>query len=165
MQKNDFTGIWYLNGSCNSFGQFEILDDIEEYRRIYEKWLRGEDYENLGNLTKAEGLLLEINADGTFTESKTGDPQIEWFDEEGISESRITPFNGIYKIFDERAFLTLETPSTLSDTDDSERIRYDDGDTKVCDSLRVIDEDLIRTVSVITDELYTTRVLMRYLKS
>ncbi len=165
MQNHNFIGIWQLDGSFNSFGQFEILEDIEEYRRIYEQWLRGEDYENLENLTKADGLRLEINADGTFTETKTSDPQIEWFDEEGVSESRITPFDGIYKIFDERAFLTLETPSTLSDTDDAERIRYDDGDTKICDSLRLIDEYLIRTVSVITDELYTTRVLMRYLKS
>ncbi len=165
MQNNNFTGIWNLDGFFNSCGQFEILEDIEEYRRNYEKWLRGEDYENLENLTEAEGLRLEIKADGTFTESKTGDPQIEWFDEEGVLESNITPFDGVYKIFDERAFLTLQTPSNLSDTDDPERIRYDDGDTKICDSLRVIGEDLIRTVSVITDELYTTRVLLRYLKS
>jgi hypothetical protein len=165
MQENNFTGIWDLDGSFDENGEFEIIEDEEEYRRIYEQWLRDEDYENLENLNKADGLRLEINADGTFTETKTGNPQIEWFDEEGVLVSKITPFDGIYKIFDDRAFLTLPNPPYLPDTDDPERIRCDDGDTKICDSLRIIGEDLVRTVSVITDELYTTRVLLRYTKS
>lgn len=165
MQEDNFTGTWDLNGSFDNHGQFEIIKDIEEYRRIYERWLRDEDYENLENLNKADGLRLEIKSDGTFTESKTGNPQLEWFDEDGVSVSKITPFDGIYKIYDDRAFLTLQTPSNLSYTNDPERIRYDDGDTKVCDSLRIVGEDLIRTVSVITDELYTIRILMRYTRS
>lgn len=165
MQENNFTGIWDLDGSLYDNGQFEIIEDIEKYRRIYEEWLRGEDYENLEKLNKTDGLRLEMKADGTFTETKTGDPQTEWFDEEGVLDAKIMPFDGIYKNFDERAFLTLQKPSNLSDTDDPERIRYDDGDTKICDSLRIVGEDLIRTFSVITDELYTTRVFMRYTKS
>lgn len=89
MQDNLFTGIWYLEGYFNSSGQFEILADIEEYRRIYEKWLRDENYKNLENLTKTEGLRLEIKSDGTFTEMSEGNPQIEWFDEEGIWSAKL----------------------------------------------------------------------------
>jgi hypothetical protein len=164
MKVNNFTGIWYLNGSFEENGKFEPVEDIEEYRRTYEHWLRGEDYANLENLTEVEGLRLEIEDAKIFSETKTGKPQIEWFDEEGVSVSNFKPFNGVYKIFDERAFLTLKEPSSLSFTLDPERIRYDDGDTKICDSLRIVNENLIRTISVITDELYTNRIILSYRK-
>jgi hypothetical protein len=165
---NIFTGNWYLAGTFNENGQFEIIDDIEEYRRNYEVWLRAEDHSNLDKLLQVNGLQLAINEDGTFTETKIGNPDlglVEWFDAEGVADSQTTPFDGIYKIFYDRAFLTVEDVSSWAISDDPERIRLDDGDTKICDSLRIIGEDLIRTVSVITDELYTTRVFLKYRKA
>jgi hypothetical protein len=161
---NNFIGNWFLAGTFSENGQFEIIEDIEEYRRNYEVWLIAEDYSNLDKLLSINGLQLTVNADGTFTESKTGNPQIDWFDADGVLDSQITPFDGRYKIFDNRAFLTVEDVSSWAISDDPDRIRLDDGDTKICDSLRIVGENLIRTVSVITDELYTTRVLFKYQK-
>lgn len=161
---NNFIGTWLLTGTFSENGQFEILEDIEEYRRIYEAWLIAEDYTNLDKLLNVEGLQLTINENGTFTESKIGNPQIEWFDAEGILEADVTPFDGLYKIFDNRAFLTVEDLSSWATSADPDQIRLDDGDTKICDSLRIVGENLIRTVSVITDELYTTRVIFSYQK-
>ena len=40
--------------------------------------------------------------------------------------------------------------------------RYSDGDTMVCDTLRRAGDDLIRQVSVITDELYIDRIVLIY---
>jgi hypothetical protein len=164
---NNFVGNWFLAGTYSENGQFEIIEDDEKYRRNYESWLIAEDYSNLDKLVGVEGLHLTINEDGTFTESKIGDSQIgwiEWFDEEGVSDSNTTPFSGIYKIFDNRAFLTVEDMSSWAISNDPERIRRDDGDTKICDSLRLVEGKLIRTVSVITDELYSTRVIYSYKK-
>ena len=162
---NNFTGIWLLNGGFSENGTFEILDDIEEYRRRYEKWLRENASVKFEDFVETSGLRLVINADGTFSESKTGAPQIEWFDAEGVSDSQITPFDGVYKFFGDRLFLTLSEPIFRSNSSDAEQIRYDDGDTKICDILRIIDDCLIRIISVITDELYTDRVFLRYKKS
>ncbi len=161
---NNFIGTWLLAGAFSENGQFEIIEDIEEYRRIYEAWLIAEDYTNLDKLFNVEGLQLIINENGTFTESKIGNPQVEWFDSEGISDADVTTFDGLYKIFDNRAFLTVEGLSDWQKYTDSDQIRLDDGDTKICDSLRIVGENLIRTVSVITDELYTTRVILSYQK-
>jgi hypothetical protein len=163
MQINNFIGTWILVGNFSENGSFEILDDIEEYRRLYEKWLCEKPSVNLENFVESSGLRLELNTDGTFSETKTGEPQIEWFDEEGVLNNQVSPFSGVYKIFDDRAFLTLSEP--VSEPFDFERMRYDDGDTKICDGLQIIDEYLIRTVSVITDELYKDRVFLRYKKS
>ena len=165
---NNFIGNWFLAGTFSENGQFEIIEDIEEYRRNYEIWLLAEDYNNLDKLLSVNGLQFAVNEDGTFTESKIGDLQIgliDWFDVDGVLDSQITPFDGIYRVFDDRAFLTVKDVSSWAISDDPDRIRLDDGDTKICDSLRIIGEDLIRTVSVITDELYTTRVLLKYQKN
>ena len=43
-------------------------------------------------------------------------------------------------------------------------LRYDDGDTKISDTLRLSGERLLRTVNVVTDELYTDRQLIAYLR-
>jgi hypothetical protein len=162
---NEFIGTWNLVGTFAESGEFQIIEDIEEYRRIYQEWLIAEDYGNLDNLVGAEGLQLTINDDGTFSETKTGNPKIEWFDAEGVLDNRVTPFDGLYKILDNRAFLTVEGLSSWAISSKPDQIRLDDGDTKICDSLRIFGENLIRTVSVITDELYTTRVILSYQKN
>jgi hypothetical protein len=161
---NNFIGIWNLFGTFSENGEFEIIEDIEKYRQIYEAWLIAEDYSNLDKLSIVNGLELTINDDGTFTESKTGNPNIDWYDEEGVLDNRVTPFNGVFKVLDNRAFLFPQEIASWAISADSDRIRYDDSDTKICDSLRIVKGNLIRTVSVITDELYTTRIILGYQK-
>ena len=41
-------------------------------------------------------------------------------------------------------------------------LRYDDGDTKISDGLRLKEGRLLRMVNVVTDELYTDRQLVAY---
>ena len=41
-------------------------------------------------------------------------------------------------------------------------LRYDDGDTRISDGLRLQGTRLLRTMNVVTDELYTDRQLFAY---
>ncbi|MEM6286757.1 MAG: hypothetical protein AAF845_06335, partial [Bacteroidota bacterium] len=41
-------------------------------------------------------------------------------------------------------------------------IRFDDGDTVVCDGLRRDGDALVRTISVVTDGAYPSRAVLRY---
>ncbi|WP_221645468.1 hypothetical protein, partial [Nostoc sp. UCD120] len=52
-----------------------------------------------------------------------------------------------------------------SDEVNKKKLRYDDGDTKIADSIEVQGEQLIRTISVVTDELYLDRVIIVYKKA
>jgi len=45
------------------------------------------------------------------------------------------------------------------------RLRLDDGDTRICDSARVVGGRLVRTICVITDECYGDRVVLVYDRS
>lgn len=166
MKKNDFTGTWNLDGSFIEAGQMPELKDIRKYRQSYKEWLLSDNYEPLTKLTEASGLELTVNADGSFTERQTGTPNVAgWFNAEGIVVNKAEPFDGQYFVSGERAFLKYNSTDEFYWNKSAfahKYFRFDDADTKICDSLLIVDSELIRTMLVLTDELWTTRIVFRY---
>lgn len=169
MGKNIFTGIWILDGSFVENGSIPEVEDIKKYRQSYKDWLLSDDYEPLTSLKPASGLELTINPDGSFTERQTKSPDVAaWYDWEGIADNSVQPFDGKYVKSGARAYLKYELTdvSHWNKTAFTHKyFRFDDGDTKICDSLRIVDSSLIRTMMVLTDELWTTRLVLRYRQS
>ncbi len=164
MDKN-LIGKWNLTGTHSETGEMKIIDDEAKYRSSYFKWLQSDDLSKLSEIEETSGLQLSINEDKTFTEEKTGNPEIEWFDFEGVLDNEMTPFDGELFSLGKRSFLHLGKNKSSINQTNSPQIRYSDGDTIICDNIQIIDGDLIRIVSVLTDELYTNRTILRYEKA
>ena len=159
-----FIGTWLLTGSISINSEIKFVGDEPEPNGV-ENWLNGSSNELIERVKPTEGLTLTISSDGKFFEERTGNPKIYWFDCEGVLESEVIPFNGHLSFYDSKAFLLLdELVSWAIPTNEvnKKKLRYDDGDTKIADSIEVLGEQLIRTVSVVTDELYLDRVIIVY---
>ena len=145
--------------------------DVENGQLPVEGWQPGdvsewlyndEGDEPIGKVEPQSGLTLRIGADGTFAEIKTGEPRFLCYDRDGVQEDSIIPFDGIVKYEGASGYLLLEEPSEEAISLDplrAFRARCDDGDTIICDKVRLRNDLLVRTVSVVTDELYTERML------
>jgi len=130
-------------------------------------WLYGNSYNLLEAAEVTTGLKLKIEAGGAFSEENIGNPQISWFDREGVLDDKVTTYSGVIKIEDGIAYLHLENPKarTIPNSDlRRARVRYSDGDTIICDKVEIIDKSLVRTISVVTDELYLNRTMLIYEK-
>ncbi|MFK7804710.1 MAG: hypothetical protein AB8G95_23945 [Anaerolineae bacterium] len=160
------TGTWTLVGSISINGEIAFVGNEPDPNGI-EDWLAGAGKELLEEIASTSGLTLKINADGTFTETKDGDPDITWFDQEGVLMSDIVPFNGFVKTNELGSFLQPETiPSWATPADEYNVIpRYDDGDTVISDHIYLNAGSLVRTVNGVTDGLYLDRVVIVYTKS
>ena len=157
MNTGGIEGTWLLTGTFALNSEIPFIDDEPKPDGV-EEWLNGKSPEVLDQIMPADGLKLVIDSDGTFTEEKIGAPQITWYDSEGVLESNVNPFNGTIQESKGTFYLIAE------DIEPTGNLRYDDGDTKIADSLTTIGDDLVRTISVVTDELYLDRILLRYQK-
>ncbi|MBH8555819.1 hypothetical protein I8751_26425 [Nostocaceae cyanobacterium CENA357] len=157
-------GIWLLTGSISINSQIKFFGDEPDPNGI-ENWLNSNSNNLIAQVEATEGLTLTISSDGKFSEERTGTPKVYWFDKEGVLESEVIPFNGHLSFYDSKVFLLVDDlPSWAvpSDEVNKKKLRYDDGDTKIADSIEVQGEQLIRTISVVTDELYLDRVIVVY---
>jgi hypothetical protein len=149
----------------------EILFEAEfpdrDVSEQIDDWLYGNSYNLRDDAKLTTGLTLKIDANGAFSEENIGNPQISWFDREGVLDDKVVTFSGIIKTEDRIGYLNLEQSEakTISNTVPMARVRYDDGDTIICDKVEVIDKSLVRTISVVTDELYLDRTMLIYEKS
>ena len=162
MTEQSFLGVWNLAGSFTVGRQLDIDPETDEGKTELSEWLYGDSYDNLDQFTEAAGLQLTVLNNATFTERKTADPEITWFDAEGVQDDDVVPFDGVYTVKDAKAYLTLAEPLDWAISSDRKRIRYDDGDTVICDTLKLIDGNLIRTVSVTSEGIYLDRVVLKY---
>ncbi|MBW4579077.1 MAG: hypothetical protein KME42_05810 [Tildeniella nuda ZEHNDER 1965/U140] len=159
-------GVWLLTAATAIDDEVDLeglpaADQIDE-------WLYSTAYDLIDEAEPVSGLKLTIHADGTFTEEKTGLLNLPWYDREGVLDEAVTPFSGILKTEENLMYLHLEEPiswATPEDTIREVRVRYDDGDTIICDRIEIISNQLVRTMSVVTDELYLNKVLLIYQKT
>ncbi|MGF1493796.1 MAG: hypothetical protein ACFBSC_15350 [Microcoleaceae cyanobacterium] len=163
MDISKLAGTWMLTGTASidpdKVLQVEFTEGKKDSQGV-ENWLSGKGHELLDRLEPTEGLSLAITLNKKFTEKKLGfdTPNVRWFGEDGVLAPEVIPFVGYLNIQDSRVFL-------LTKDSKDEKLRYDDGDTKIVDSVERGGQELIRTVSVVTDELYLDRVLMVYRKA
>ncbi|GAB5515737.1 hypothetical protein [Rhodopirellula baltica] len=85
------------------------------------------------------------------------------FDLEGIQINDYQPMSGEVRIRKRVGFLIPDGgPQYGLPISIDLPLRYDDGDTKVCDAIRAFDDHLVRQLSVVTDELYLDRMTLLY---
>lgn len=131
-------------------------------------WLYGSSNHLLDQAQPLEGLKLTIGADATFTEVKTRDLNLAWYDRDGVLDTQVTPFNGIVMVEGKIMYLLLEVSIAGASSEvevRTTRVRYDDGDTIICDQIERFNDSLVRTMSVVTDELYLDRTVLIYRKA
>ena len=86
------------------------------------------------------------------------------FDVGGVQVNDYEPMEGEIIESDGFAFLHPKGVPEWAESNatDSLVLRYDDGDTKVSDNLRLVDNFLVRQISVVTDEIYLERIVLIY---
>jgi hypothetical protein len=168
MPDGHFVGPWRLVGTAQAEGQASLIGDDSDPAEI-DAWLNGDGADLIARLGPASGLALVLLDDGTFSERVTGAPALAWFDREGVLSDDVTPFDGMMIEAGQRAYLRPgEMPSWARPVEGRHGpavLRYDDGDTKIADGLAIVGAQLLRTVNVVTDELYFTRVVMVYARA
>jgi hypothetical protein len=167
MEFESVVGSWTLVGSTSINGEIAFLGDKPDPNGVLD-WLNGSGEELEGSIKHVSGLELKISLEGRFAESLTGLPEVYWFDVEGVLSNEVAPFNGTLVSIDRLIYLQPDDIPSWSVHAQNRYgdaiLRYDDGDTKICDSLCLKGDRLLRTVNVVTDELYTDRVLIVYAK-
>lgn len=159
-------GVWLLTAATATNDEVD-LDGLPAEDQI-DEWLYSTGYDLIDEAEPIAGLKLTIHADSTFTEEKTGLLNLPWYDREGVLDEAVTPFSGIVKIEGNVMYLHLDEPISWASPEDAireVRVRYDDGDTIICDRIQIVSHQLVRTMSVGTDELYLDKVLLVYQKT
>jgi hypothetical protein len=137
----------------------------EQTRRMaIDEWLYGKSHALIRQAPLNFGLNLKINADGTFSETGNNSLPLTWFDAEGVLSESAIPFDGVINLDAEDLYLHATPPENHTDPVRAHRVRYDDGDTIVCDRAELVQDRLVRTMSVVTDELYCDRAILIYQK-
>jgi hypothetical protein len=160
----DIAGTWELIGFAETQSTARLIGEDTDPADI-DAWLNRHDDSLLSDAEAASGLRLRIDA-GNFTEERTGSPSVSWFDAEGVLAEEVAPFDGTLIRTEDGIYLRPAViPSWAMPVDGRHGpavLRYDDSDTKIAESLHLAGERLMRTVNVVTDELYLNRVVLIY---
>src|SRR5262245_21260833 len=103
---------------------------------------------------EVRGVTLTIQPSGEFTQAGQANAAVLTYDEQGVQVAGVALFSGTVRQEGDRWLLLCpELPrwATPKDPLAAQRLRWDDGDTKVCDSLQLVGEQLIRSLCVVTD--------------
>jgi len=160
-----FIGTWLLMGSVSYRSELEIIDGRRDPMGVL-NWLNGKGDNSISEIIPAKGLTLTIAESGSFQEEKTGEPEIKWFNASG-ELSKVQTFSGKVSFHRSRAYLIANNiPDWAKPYGkvNKAKLRYDDGDTKITDLLEIRDKKLVRTINVVTDEMFFDRVIIVYQK-
>ena len=117
-------------------------------------------------LRAASGLSLTIGPRGRFSQTDTDAFDGYVYDGEGVETTRGGSFAGSLQPVGTRAYLLADgVPRNAAPAGrwlETLLLRYDDGDTIVCDWVEPRGEELLRVISVVTDQLYPSRATLRY---
>lgn len=157
----EWVGAWRLVARAEVKAELRP-DGSEGYFRT-DRWLQGDGPNPTNAVEPAGGLTLFISPEGKVTEEAGPEAVFEWFDVDGVLEAKAVPYDGTLLAHD-------DTPQAVAirfvlKTEDSPpgHSRYDDGDTVITDFFSLSGaHQLLRTVSVSTDECYGDRHLYLY---
>lgn len=157
---DDFLGKWKLVASAHERGEAD-LEDADSVAQ----WLEERPVFSPAQLEPDEGFILTIYEDASFQEQALSHPSAQYFDGEGVLlMDGDEPFIGLLLGEGPRLYPVLyslsegDTPRPRCDA----LLRYNDGDTIICDWFERVNEQLVRVQSVVTDELYFDRTTMVY---
>lgn len=100
----EIQGEWQLIGSASMNSEVEFTSDDEPDPNGVSNWLNGFDETPVADARATSGLTLSTKSDGTFTEVVSGKPEVYWFDEEGVLQAQVTPFNGVVAVVGNAAY-------------------------------------------------------------
>lgn len=157
-------GTWHLAAHSSEDADIEAaaVESIEKRQDAIRDFF--EQTHTALEMAPTTGLHLTIADDHTFTEGVEGEPTFDWFDDEGVM-CHPTPFDGLVVNDDAGIYIRPHEILSWATPKPGEYgciLRHDDGDTKICDRLIVDGDDLFRIMSVVTDELYTNRLVYHY---
>ena len=161
----NYIGSWNLYGYKIIYKQ--LVEETTTLRKDKVKnWLLEEATFLDQDIKLVSGSRLIIKNNGFFEEESKERIKFHWYDDEGILQQYISPFSGNYYHHDSRLYLFSNKKLGNWQKSKEEwakmKVRYDDGDTKICDFLKLNDNYLVRTVNAITDELYFDRLSILY---
>lgn len=165
MRNDEIIGEWRLVGFTQATGEAKLIGEESDQADI-DAWLNGSGEDLAGLAEPAEGLSLTIGEDLTLSEQRHGSPRVTWFDAEAVLVEEVVPIDG--PLLGDGAVRYLRPDSIASWAVPVEGrhgaavLRYDDGDTKIVDAFSLSGERLVRTVNVVTDELYFNRAVLLY---
>lgn len=149
-----FAGTWHLcSWSAVWAVEFEGSADEFLYQDPVEPLPRPDD------AGEVRGPTLLISSDGRFSQAGVCDHPVLTYDEDGVQVSGVAEFGGVIREEAGRGYLLTGAVA------DPRRLRYDRGDTRVCDSARLEGGRLVRSICVITDECYGDRIVLVYDRS
>lgn len=161
-------GIWTLVAVAQTERQATLIGEETDQADLY-AWLNARDDALADATGPASGLELRIDVDDGFAERRTGTPVVPWFDAEGVLADEVLPFAGALLHAPGGAYLRPAEIASWAIPVDGRHgpavLRYDDGDTKIADGVHRLDDRLVRTVNVVTDELYLTRIVLVYARA
>lgn len=149
-----FLGNWILIGSV------EIQEELPEVDADWNYWFGNASSEQIQSVRPVKGLTLTIFYDATFSEKLSGKPNVCWFHSEGYLSDTVEPFSGSVNFYNDAAYL-LPSEARLDYKPDDKRLRAD-GDMEISEQISIIDNQLVRTVNVVTDGFQLDRVVMVY---
>ena len=164
-------GVWQLSEYAalldNKIVEFQG-DDVKP--GVVEAWLYAVTDEGVSKLAPQAGLELTIRADGSFAERAINEGvHFDWFDSEGIAVDSPTPLEGtLTTIAGRDGFFVHQQriPSWMNQLrampDHRDALRFDDGDTIICDLVRPAGDSLLRVISIVGDGIYLNRIVARY---
>lgn len=168
--KPHLVGVWHLNSYAFVDSEIELDDKVPDPESA-ERWLFGEADDGVSGLTPQSGLELVLRADASYSERVTvSELRLLWYDSEGVQVGAPVAVDGVVResTAHDGAFLhPCDAPAWMTRTRESDRdsLRYDDGDTLICDRVRAVGDSLVRVISVVTDGLYLSRIMARYVRA
>lgn len=168
MKVSDFVGTWTITSAHETEGEAffpEDFDDKTDENIDFLEWLNETPTLTKTRGDEVTGVTLIITEGGDFTETAEENTSLPCFDEEGVMEMTATPFDGELVEMNGAFFLRPKDLDEWVSPDDDRYevvVRYDDGDTIVCDHIELQGDVLYRTVSVSTDLIYFNRIFYTY---
>ena len=157
-----FVGSWQLVGSTHINSQVKFYGNTPDPIGV-SNWINGDSNELADEVSPTEGLVLTITENAKFSEDKTGNPKTIWYDLEGV-QSDVEPFSGWVSLLRSKIYLMADGVPDWGNTPDAKKLRYNDGDTKIADTVEVDrkKQRLIRCMNIVTDDLYLDRIILVY---
>jgi hypothetical protein len=165
---NVFEGRWKLAGYQYVNDELELNNKVADQLKA-EQWLKGEFKLDSIKLKVVSGSELTVKDAKYFDKLMVEKPQVLMYDLEGVETDEFPVMDGQLHT-NQAGDIMYCRPNKMPKIDNftypncSIIVRYDDGDTVICESFQVKNNKLYRITSVITDELYLSRSILEYEK-
>jgi hypothetical protein len=163
-------GRWNVVGFASIEGEVDFFEDEQEVENpdpyAIDRWLNGDTRDLAAEAQAAAGLQLQIKSDGSYHEHSSGTTNLLCYDAEGVQTQDPGPSSG--QLVSNGTHLYLRSNGTPPWSVPREGahgpalLRLDDGGLKIADRIELMGDTLIRSLSIVTDELYLERIALVY---